>query len=424
MKRFSPFAVTALFLFVALALLGCRGPEGPPGPVGPAGAPGPVGPPGPSGEDASASQTYVGSETCGDCHEETYERFMLSGHPYPISRVEDGEAPTFPYDDRTGGIPSPPDGSEWSEISYVVGGYRWKARFLDSDGFLITGNEGDTTQYNYANERIDQSAGWAPYHPGEGPLPFDCAQCHTTGYQPQGNQSNLEGIVGTWEFTGVQCEECHGPGSRHATDPRGVEMVIERNSQLCGECHSRGDPAQIDAEEGFELNALQYEGLYNSRHFALSCITCHDPHSSAVFVDEQTNPEGGLRQSCESCHWAQRVSKNTRHDNVACVDCHMAPMGRSGWASQELFTGDVHTHQFSINPDPDAPQFSEDGSVAMPYITLEYACKQCHNDRFAIERDLETLSEMARGYHSPVPPTPTPSPTPEGTTTPEATASP
>ncbi len=30
----------------------------------------------------------------------------------------------------------------------------------------------------------------------------------------------------------------------------------------------------------------------------------------------------------------------------------------------------------------------------MPYITLTYACKQCHNDQFAVDRDLEELAEM------------------------------
>jgi hypothetical protein len=59
----------------------------------------------------------------------------------------------------------------------------------------------------------------------------------------------------------------------------------------------------------------------------------------------------------------------------------------------------------------------------MPYITLTYACKQCHNDQFAVDRDLEELAEMARGYHNPLPTaTATPAATPTAEGTPEATA--
>ncbi len=92
------------------------------------------------------------------------------------------------------------------------------------------------------------------------------------------------------------------------------------------------------------------------------------------------------------------------------MDCHMPPMGKSAVANAEQYTGDVRSHLFSINPDPEAPQFSEDGAFAMPYITLDYACKHCHNGEFAGEKDLDELSEMAAGYH--IPPQPTPEPTP------------
>jgi hypothetical protein len=56
---------------------------------------------------------------------------------------------------------------------------------------------------------------------------------------------------------------------------------------------------------------------------------------------------------------------------------------------------------FAINTNPDAPQFTEDGQFTMPYLSLEYACKQCHNGTDATELDLATLAESARGIHTP-----------------------
>lgn len=400
-----------------LFLISCSAGQADEGPVGPAGPAGPDGPVGPQGDPATASQSYVGSETCGSCHETIYEKFLLSGHPYKLTKIEDGQPPSFPYDDLTGGVTDPPEGYTWEDISYVIGGYGWKARFIDQEGFIVTGDEDATTQYNFANKDVDINSGWVPYHAGE-EKPYDCGSCHSTGFDAAGHQDDLQGIIGTWEFPGVQCEACHGPGSRHSEDPYGVRMVVERASQLCGECHIRGNPADIDASGGFERHHQQYEDLFNSKHFAVNCVTCHDPHASAVYGDEVINPDKGIRQVCESCHWPQTFEKNQRHLGVKCVDCHMPPMAKSAVGDLEKFTADVRSHQFSINPDPDAPQFSDDEAFVMPYITLNYACGQCHDGTRAGERDDETMAAMAEGYHTVPTPTPLPSPTPEPTATP------
>jgi hypothetical protein len=409
-------------LLIIMVVIGCSPSQGPEGPVGPAGPPGPVGPQGPDGEAATASQTFVGSEQCGSCHEDEYDKFVLSGHPYKLSKVENGQPPSFPYDDLTGGVQDPPEGYTWDDISYVIGGYGWKTRFMDQDGFIVTGDADATTQYNYANEELDMDAGWVPYHAGE-EKPYDCGSCHTTGFNPVGHQDGLEGIIGTWAFEGIQCEECHGPGNRHAEDPYGVRMVVERASQLCGDCHVRGNPSEIDASGGFIRHHEQFEELFSSKHFAISCVTCHDPHASTLYEDPDVNPNHGLRQTCEACHWSQEFQNNKKHLGVDCIDCHMPPMGKSAVGDLDIYSGDINSHLFSINPDPNAPQFSEDGAIAMPYITLSYACMQCHNGQQASVKDAETLADMAAGYHTPQTPTPEPTATPEPAETPTATPS-
>ncbi|HEB65151.1 MAG TPA: hypothetical protein ENJ02_06390 [Chloroflexi bacterium] len=289
-------------------------------------------------------------------------------------------------------------------------------RFIDKEGFIITGppgTRGDATaaegyvnQYNFANEEAGKDAGWVPYHLGD-EKPYNCGVCHTTGYNPEGHQDDLPGMIGTWAFPGIQCEECHGPGSLHAENPYGVRVRVETSSELCGECHLRGDPADINAKGGFEQHHEQYEDLLNSKHFAISCITCHDPHASAIYADPQINPNKSIRQTCDTCHWQnvqQRVQKHVESSDVTCVSCHMPPMGKSAWGNADLLTGDVHSHQFSINTDPNAPQFTEDGESVMPYLTLQYACQHCHNGVTYSAQDLETLGAAAQDYHSAPPP--------------------
>lgn len=422
MSRGLAFLVALLSL--SWLLVGCSGAVGPAGPLGPAGAPGPVGPVGPAGSDATASQAYVGADKCGQCHDEIFASFRLTGHANALTPIENGQAPAQPYDAVTGGIPQPPDGYSWDDVSYLIAGYGWKALFVDQDGYVITGaDESAATQYNFANDDVGTPAEWVSYHAGES-IQMTCGTCHTTGYAPQGHQDNREGIVGTWAFPGVQCEVCHGPGSLHAADPQGIQMSIVRDSQLCGDCHVRDNPATMDAADGFELHNIQYEDLYNSKHFALSCVTCHNPHASATYADETTNPNQGIQQTCTTCHWQNVTQKNRRHLGVDCIDCHMPPMAKSAAADLSLFTGDIRSHQFSINPDPNAPQFSEDGRFVMPYLTLAYACQQCHNGEIGSRQEPEALSAMARGYHDLPTPTPSPSPEPEPTVEPTATPSP
>ena len=65
----------------------------------------------------------------------------------------------------------------------------------------------------------------------------------------------------------------------------------------------------------------------------------------------------------------------------------------------ERHTGDLRTHIFGINPQA-ATQIDDDGTAFMPYLTLDFTCKGCHNDedRGGTLPD-EQLVEAATGYH-------------------------
>jgi len=168
-------------LLVALALLtscagpagpqGEAGPAGPAGPEGPQGPPGQEGPPGPAGEPAPESNgaNYVGDTTCGGCHQDIYDTYMQSGHPWQLTLVEGGQPPEYPFTELT----DPPQGYTWDDIQYVIGGYNWKARFIDKEGYIITDPPGGAededypNQYNYRNRITGFGAGWVQFHAGE-----------------------------------------------------------------------------------------------------------------------------------------------------------------------------------------------------------------------------------------------------------------
>ena len=389
---------------------GAVGPPGPAGPEGPQGPPGEEGPPGPQGEAgpegsvvaAAAGAEYVGAETCSACHADTYDVFMKSGHAYKLNPVVDGQPPEYPFTEVT----ELPDGYTWDDILYVIGGYNWKARFVGKDGYIITDKPGESgnaeylNQFNFANENVGTEAGWVTYHSGEAEIPYNCGSCHTTGYSPEGNQDDLPGLIGTWAEPGVRCEECHGPGSLHIANPRGVAMNVDRDAEQCGQCHRRGDIEAVDASGGFIKHHEQYEELFQGKHVALDCTICHDPHEGVIQL--RNTGEQTTRTQCENCHFqkAQNQAVGTHQGiNAQCIDCHMPFMVKSAVGNLETFTGDIRTHLMAIDP-YQVGQFNEDGSVALSQISLDFACRHCHVNGTAMEKTDEELIGAAVDYHA------------------------
>ena len=64
---------------------------------------------------AAQYEDYDGSESCIDCHEENYQSWSASGHPYKLMKGEEARFRPIPL----------PEDYVWDDISYVIGGYKW-----------------------------------------------------------------------------------------------------------------------------------------------------------------------------------------------------------------------------------------------------------------------------------------------------------
>lgn len=64
---------------------------------------------------------------------------------------------------------------------------------------------------------------------------LDCVSCHVTGYGEPGGST----VVQVGGFENVQCEVCHGPGSRHATSPTDPALIVAHPApESCvSKCH-------------------------------------------------------------------------------------------------------------------------------------------------------------------------------------------
>ena len=330
------------------------------------------------------AQDYEGAEFCKECHEENYNDWKASGHPYKLMKGENAQNRPIPL----------PMGIDWEDVSYVIGGYKWKSRYIDTDGYIITttldedGNEvAGVNQYNYL------AGTWSDYHAGEEMKPYDCGQCHTTGWVANpdptdlsGNQDGLPGIWGTFAFGGVQCEACHGPGF--------ASMEIDDSTEFCGTCHVRdGNVDVIPAGGGFIKHREQGNELQASPHASLDCVTCHNPHKRAEF---------SIVRECSVCHSdidASYATTTMADYGVECKDCHM-PFASKSAAALGPHKGDLQTHIFYIDTDPTANMFTEDGSLVAldsdgkAAVTMDFACQRCHETAALTE-----LAKFAVDFH-------------------------
>jgi hypothetical protein len=373
-------------------------------------------------DDLVTQSAYVGPQRCSGCHSDNYNQWRDGGHPHKLNKVVDGQPPAYFSTDQVN-VPNPPQGVSWDDVSYVIGGAIWKARFIGKDGYIITGTQDDQdlVQYNL------QTGGWVTYHRDEH-KPYDCGRCHTTGWVaaevpdgPDGgiHQEAMDGMWGSFSDSAISCEACHGPASRHVTAPfaeKKNEIIVDRSAEMCGNCHNRGGVNDtIPASGGFIRHHEQYNEMASSGHgpngAAHTCVTCHDPHKSV-----KVGAKDGIHTDCVDCHNATSPAAGTIAHNFAanghageatCVDCHMPRASKTAVAVNK-YTGDIQTHIFKINTAADGEMFSPDGKTAngSAGVTLGYVCYQCHVDGdgigggVATELELSDLGAEAENYHN------------------------
>ena len=401
---------------------------------------------------------FIGSENCAICHTVQYASFAQSGHPFKLNKVENNQAPIYPFtnlngllervtdDDAADGDPKAGTDNTlgtptvWDDVSYVIGGYFWKARLVDQNGAVVTGS---SVQYNFQTDAM------SGYHDNETDKHYNCGNCHTTGWRHQdavlndNRQDDLQFMDGTFFEGGVHCEACHGAGSAHAkfsglitrdATPRSLADLTAADQGFgdpvaCGECHTRDgerdypsylsgfdnalataaapDPrpnemgGRIAASGGLIKHHEQYDEILGIDPDSLTtdrspgfmathgdCMTCHNPHGSSVNVDNPlyTGMAGvdPTNAGCLRCHSSYDPSlRSGGMLNLLCTDCHMPDLAKSAVAiAGELerpAVGDVATHIFSIALDSTQPQFNEAGNFAYPDIDEDWACMTCHN---------------------------------------------
>ena len=157
-----------------------------------------------------------------------------------------------------------------------------------------------------------------------------CFECHSTGPVRVDPQQGLHPAE-----AGVRCEACHGPGAEHVrsrarqsiSNPR--RLSAKQNLEFCGRCHRplAAEKTQIDWNYSWNVRHqpiyLSQSKCFTESSGKLSCLTCHDPHTSL----NKNNP-AFYRERCLSCHGGESAYRRPAHVCVKeagsdCAACHM-----------------------------------------------------------------------------------------------------
>ncbi len=263
----------------------------------------------------------------------------------------------------------------------------------------------------------------------EGAWNTGCNQCHATGSHPRITGANeMDTLVA--EF-GISCEACHGPGETHAQEkttssivnPR--ELTALKSAQVCGQCHGAWLRTNKEASSSWSQTGTTYrpgDDLFATRYYPhgskdkplheklravesfwpdgenrvagremngllaspchahalgddkkMSCISCHDLHTSAEDKKSWANDQMGEgmygNEACLQCHetYREKLVEHTHHSadssGSLCYNCHMP------YTSYGLLKA-VRTHTVGS---PSAQTTVDTGKIN--------ACNQCHLDQ-------------------------------------------
>jgi hypothetical protein len=228
----------------------------------------------PAAHAADSKKEFVGSEKCKSCHSEEFKSWKASFHAKMIQPRKGGilrQALEKWKNDGTN--PGPTKGNvtgktfTLDEVQYVVGS-RWKQRYLVKNE--ETGNlqlmDKQFNRYSGLWENYGQKNDWNTH----------CATCHTTGYRITEYDEKARRTVKS-EFTeiSVGCENCHGPGARHAAagtaekkktifNPANID--VQAQSKVCGYCHVRVENEKWHSAQGNPREDMPAPKLGESYH--------------------------------------------------------------------------------------------------------------------------------------------------------------
>ncbi|MDO5608646.1 MAG: tetratricopeptide repeat protein [Capnocytophaga sp.] len=361
----------------------------------------------------SQTATYIGVESCRECHAEAFDQWQQSHH-FRAMEVADTTSVLGDFDQATytaDGITSrffTENGNYFIhtqgedgvyrdyEVLYTFGFYPLQQYLIAFGGgrMQVARQSWDSRDkkwfHQYEKQHIPHDD-WLHWTGNAQNWNMMCAACHSTDLQ-KNYDPKTDTYQTTYSHITVSCESCHGPASLHLADvnaPNTMWDIYSQQAEIvsCVPCHSRrgeiGSPwidshefldnfiPEIPATPNYFADGQVLEENYKYASFLQSrmyvhgvrCTDCHKPHSAKLKL------EGNAL--CLQCHAGEKYDTQTHtfHSKEgqggSCINCHMPTRTYMG--------NDIrHDHVFRI-PRPDLTE-----KYGVPNT-----CNQCHTDKTA-----------------------------------------
>ena len=318
-----------------------------------------------SGDEGGASRsgasaaTFVGRETCAECHAEEDRLWAGSHHDLamqvagPDTVLGDFDDASFTYGTvtttfsvrdgryivRTDG----PDGElQDFEVAYAFGvdplqqylierpGGRLQALSIAWDGRPQV-DGGQRWFHLYPDEAVDHRnvLHWTRFSQNWNLM---CAECHSTNLR-RNYDADADAYQTTWSELDVSCEACHGPGSRHVGWAREGRAATEPSLGLLVDLDDGGSAVwNVDSTTGLATRSVPRR----SHAEVETCARCHsrrasihegeyglpllDTYQPAFLLEPLYFADGQVRDEVY-VYGSFLQSRMYRH-GVTCSDCH------------------------------------------------------------------------------------------------------
>ncbi|HZR57752.1 MAG TPA: tetratricopeptide repeat protein [Terriglobales bacterium] len=315
---------------------------------------------------SSNSKGYVGNQACAACHTSIYNSYAKTSMAHASGPAIDNFTPADFVHQKSGvhfRIYTD-DGRVWlsferlndpsvrgkRQLLYSIGsGRRGQSYLFVLDGFLF-----ESPVNWYTNRHVWDMApayGNATQIPMSLPAFASCLHCHVSGMQPPVHGTENRYPTPPFSYSGVTCERCHGPGAAHVKGGAIVnpaKLDPAKRDAVCIQCHLEGKAAIertgrhiYDFQPGQQLSdyisyfvfagdqhsgigaVSQFEALAQSAckkksGNAMSCTSCHDPHSEPSAAERVSY----YRQKCLACH-GEKFGTAHHSKQPDCTACHM-----------------------------------------------------------------------------------------------------
>ncbi len=282
--------------------------------------------------------TYIGSETCGACHDDVAQAFRYNVHRVSIS-AWDGE-----------------------NIACESCHGRGSAHADEGDPYLIRTFSEDY-EYGEDNPCLDCHEGYpsaylGDHHPA---IEEGCSGCH------QVHSDNEDLLVKSEENL---CFDCHVEKMAEFRMPS--HHPVTEGFMNCTDCH---------APHG--KKSVQFVGMMNSRE---RCLGCHaEKQGPYIFEHAPVN------EDCMICHKAHgSVADNllTQSEPFLCLSCHPAHFH----STLTGYTGSVYD-----SPSPVGPDRGGESNVHSFKKVMLTKCTQCHTQVHGSDLPAQSVSGQGKG---------------------------